>query len=62
MSKNKKAETSLTAKRELQNGKSTVKTQLYFYSLWVGGSHSSLQLHISASIGHRQVVLLSVIK
>jgi len=28
----------------------------------VGGSHSSLQLHVSASIGHRQVALLPVIK
>jgi len=28
----------------------------------VDGSHSSLQLHVSASIGHRQVVLLPVIK
>ena len=27
-----------------------------------GGSHSSLELHVSASIGHRQVVLLPVIK
>ena len=36
----------------LQNGRSTVKTQLY----------SSLQLHVSASIGHRQVVLLPVMQ
>jgi len=28
----------------------------------VGGSDSSLQLHVSASIGHRQVVLLAIIK
>jgi len=28
----------------------------------VGGSHSSLQPHVSASIGHRQVVLFPVIK
>jgi len=34
----------------------------YIYSLWEGGSHSNLQLHVSASIGHRQVVLLPVIK
>jgi len=34
----------------------------YTYKLWVGGSHSSLQLHVSASIGQRQVALFPVIK
>jgi hypothetical protein len=30
------------------------------YLLWLGGSHSSIQLNVSASIGHHQVVLLPV--
>jgi len=33
----------------------------YIYWLWKSGSHSSLQLHVSASIGHCQLVLLPVI-
>jgi len=34
----------------------------YIYYLLVGGSHSSIQQHVSASIGHRQVVLLPDIR
>jgi len=33
-----------------QNGKNTAKTQLCLFAMREGGSHSSFQLHVSASI------------